>query len=108
MKPSDPRTRPNIGPSIKSVLLINFTLLHAFVLGGVAWLMWPETKHGWRFGVLSIILGAAAISFGVKAIGDIWHHVQRDREIIRFNRNSRAPQSDKIAGEDVMNDGEMF
>lgn len=108
MKPSDPRTSPNIGPSIKSIIVINFTLLHASVLGGVAWLMWPETKECWRFGILSIILGAAAISFGVKAIGDIWRHIIRDKEIIDFKHGNRAPQSDKIAGDDAMDDGGMF
>jgi len=112
MSQLDPRSasgvQPKIGPSIRSILTINLKLLHAFVLGGVAWLMWPETKECWRFGVLAVLLGAASISFAIGALVEIWGIIFRDRDVHKFTETGRSPESDQLAGDESMNDGEMF
>jgi len=112
MNTSDQRNasgvQPKTGPSVRSIISINFKLLHAFVLGGVAFLMWPETKECWRFGVLAVLLGAASISFAVGALVDIWRIILRDRDVHKFTKTGRSPESDQLAGDETMNDGEMF
>ena len=112
MNQSDPRNasgvQPKTGPSVRSIITINLKLLHAFVLGGVAWLMWPENKECWRFGVLAVFLGAAAISFAIVGLVEIWRIILRDKEVHDFTKTGRSPESDQLAGDENMNDGEMF
>jgi len=112
MNQSDPRNasgvQPKTGPSIRSIISINVQLLHAFILGGVAFLMWPETKECWRFGVLAVFLGAAGISIAIGALVKIWRIILRDKEVHDFTKTGRSPQSDQLAGDESMNDGEMF
>lgn len=112
MSQPDPRNvsgvEPKTGPSIRSIISINVQLLHAFVLGGVAWLMWPETKECWRFGVLAFLLGAAAISIAIGALVEIWRIIFRDRDVGKFTKTGRSPHSDRLAGDDAMDEGNMF
>lgn len=112
MSQPDPRNTSGVpvktGPSIRSIISINVQLLCSFVVGGVAWLMWPETKECWRFGVLAFLLGAAAISIAIGALVEIWRIIFRNRDVHKFTKTGRSPHSDRLAGDDAMNDKGMF
>jgi len=108
MSSSIPDGDPGAGPQLRSIIAINFTLLYAFCLGAVAWLCWPETAEGWRFGLFSILCGLSAFALALKGFGDIWHHIKRDIGVGRFQRGGRKPQSDHLAGDDAMRKSDMI
>lgn len=96
------------GPNLRAIMSINFTLLYAFLLGGVSWLCWPETAESWRLGMISILLALSSIALFIKAIGDIWRHIMRDVKVLRFNRKGRTPRSDEIIKDEAMRKAGMI
>jgi len=99
---------PGAGPQLHSIITINATLFYAACLGGLAWLCWPETVEGWRFGLFSILCGLGSFALALKGIGDIWQHIKRDIGVGRFQRLGRKPQSDHLAGDDAMHNSDMI
>lgn len=96
------------GPGMRKIIAINFTMLYAACLGGLAWLCWPETAEGWRFGLFSIFCGLGAFALAFKGLDDIWQHIMRDAKVGQFHRLGRTPQSDRIAGDDAMRKSGMI
>jgi hypothetical protein len=53
---------------IGAILRVNGHLLLTFLYGGTAWLIWPTNPKWWGFGLLSILLGAAALASLIAAL----------------------------------------
>ena len=96
------------GPKLRSIIAINATLFYATGLCVVAWLCWPETAEGWRFGLFSIFCGLGGFALAIKGIGDIWQRIKRDIGVDKFQRLGRKPQSDHLAGDDAMRRSDMI
>ena len=96
------------GPKLRAILKINAMFLYAFCLGGVAWLCWPETAEGWRFGLFAILCGLSAFALAIKGVGDVWQHLKRDIGVGRFKRGGRAPHSDQMADDEAMRQSDII
>jgi len=105
---NDPRLGPGDGPKLKTIIKINGMLLYACFLGGVAWLLWPETAEGWGYGVTSLFCGLAGAALAVRGFGEIWRYIANDIKVNRFKRQGREPHSDRLAGDDAMDNADMF
>ena len=96
------------GPNLRAIIAINFALLYGVILAGISWLSWPETAEDWRMGLISIGCGLGASALAIRSVGDIWRYILRDREVDRFNRQGRAPQSDQMADNQALRDEDMI
>lgn len=95
-------------PQIRSIVSINFTLLYATCLGGLAWLSWPHTAQNWQLGVLSILCAMAGLGLAIKGFGAGWRYVTHDIEYAKFNGLGRKPQSDHMADEEALRKSGMI
>lgn len=98
---------PNKTP-IGAILKINGHLLLAFLYGGTAWLIWPTNPEWWGFGLLSILLGAAALASLIAAFRAMTKLYVRERELARFASSARAPVPSDLASKNALKDAGMF
>ena len=98
----------SIKTPIGAILKVNGHFLQAFMFGGVAWLIWPTNPKWWGFGLLSILLGAAAIAGFIAAIRAMTKLYVRERELARFSSTARAPDPSDLADQDALKNAGMF
>lgn len=93
---------------IGAILKVNGHLLMAFLYGGSAWLIWPTNPKWWGFGVLSILLGAAALASliaGFRAMAKLY---VRERELAKFAKTAREPMPSDLADQDALKNAGMI
>ena len=93
---------------IGAILKVNGHLLMAFLYGGSAWLIWPTNPKWWGFGVLSILLGAAALASliaGFRAMAKLY---VRERELAKFAQTAREPMPSDLADIRSLKDAGMI
>ncbi len=91
-----------------SILTVNGHLLQSFLLGGGAWWLWPSSPQWWGFGLLSIMLSAAAFGKAVEALRAMVKLYARERDFSRLAATSRAPDPSDLAGQDALRNAGMF
>jgi len=91
-----------------SIFTVNGHLLHAFLLGGLAWWLWPSSPEWWGFGLLSIILGAAAFGKSIEALRAMVKIYGREKELARLAATSRAPDPSDLADQNALKDAGMI
>lgn len=91
-----------------AILKLNGHFLQAFLCGGVAWLIWPTNPKWWGFGLLSILLGAAALASLIVASRAMSKLYVRERELARFAATARTPDPSDLADHDVLKNAGMF
>ena len=93
---------------IGAILKVNGHFLQAALFGGVAWLIWPTTPKWWGFGLLSILLGAAALASLIAAIRAMTKLYIRERELSRFTTTARTPEPSDLADQEALKNAGMF
>lgn len=93
---------------IGAILKVNGHMLLTFLYGGSAWLIWPTNPKWWSFGLLSILLSAAALASLIAAIRAMTKLYIREREVARFAATARAPVPSDLANNDALKDAGMF
>lgn len=91
-----------------SVLAINGHFLLAFMTGGIAWLIWPNSPEWWGLGLMSIILGAASFGSTVTALRSMAKVYSREKEVAQFTANSRAPDPSDLADTNALKKAGMI
>lgn len=91
-----------------AILKVNGNFLQAFLFGGVAWLIWPTNPKWWGFGLLSILLGAAALASLIAALRAMTKLYVRERELARFAATARTADPSDLANQDTLKNAGMF
>ena len=81
---------------------INIKFLGAALMGFTAYAIWPTSYKWWGFGLLSIMLGAAALGSLIGAFREIIQLYLRDRAIEKFMAQGAAPKSSELASSDAL------
>lgn len=93
---------------IGAILKVNGHLLMAFLYGGSAWLIWPTNPKWWGFGLMSILLGGAALASLIAGFRAMTKLYVRERELARFARTAREPMPSDLADADALKKAGMF
>ena len=93
---------------IGAILKVNGHFLQASLFVGVAWLIWPTSPEWWGFGLLSILLGAAALASLIAALRAMTKLYVRERELARFVATARTADPSDLADQDALKDAGMF
>ncbi len=88
--------------SAGAIVGINLKFLSAALMGYAAWAVWPTTYRWWGFGLLSIILGAAALGSLIGALREIVQLYLRDRALAQFMAQGKTPKSSELASSDAL------
>lgn len=91
-----------------AILKVNGHFLQAFLFGGVAWLIWPNNPKWWGFGLLSILLGAAALASLIAALRAMTKLYVRERELARFVATARTADPSDLADQVALKNAGMF
>lgn len=94
--------------SFGTILKINLSFLGACVLSFVAWAIWPSSPEWWGFGLLSIILGGAAVGNIFSALRAMVKLYEREKELARFAATSRAPTPSDLADHEALRNAGMI
>lgn len=90
------------------VLAVNGGFLGCVVFGWASWTLWPTNPEWWGLGVLSVMLGLAAIGSLANAIGTMIGRYRREREIYRYLAQGGGPKSARLASLDDLRRAEMI
>ena len=93
---------------IGAILKVNGHLLMAFLYGGSAWLIWPTNPKWWGFGVLSILLGAAALASLIAGFRAMTKLYVRERAMAKFAQTAREPMPSDLADIHSLKDAGMI
>ncbi|PHR55175.1 MAG: hypothetical protein COA47_14355 [Robiginitomaculum sp.] len=85
-----------------AILKVNGKLLLAFILGGLAWLVWPSKPEWWGFGVFSIIVGMAALRTSIDALITIAKLYAREKEFAAFTELLKPVTPSEMADKDAL------
>lgn len=88
--------------SLGTVAAINGHFLMSSSCGALAWLIWPRTPEWWGLGVLSVSLGAMALTALIKALQGIVRLERRDRAVAAFEALGTPPKSAQTASHDAL------
>ena len=87
------RYRPTAG----AIFVINIEFLYAAFLVWIAWLVWPETREYWGFGILSGLMGLGGFLQFITTLGHIRDHLRRDRSVRAYAAQGESPKGDRMA-----------
>ena len=93
---------------IGAILKVNGHLLMTFLYGGSAWLIWPANPKWWGFGVLSILLGAAALASLIAGFRAMTKLYVRERAMAKFAQTAREPMPSDLADIHSLKDAGMI
>jgi len=88
--------------SLGAKLQINGLLLMACLCGAIAWLSWPSSMKWWGMGVISILMGASAVSALIRAIKEMITLYGRDKSVAALMEQGVEAKADDIANDDVL------
>lgn len=89
------------------VLGVNFKLLHAVLLGVVAYSIWPSDPKWWGLGMIAILLGAASLAMAIEAARSAMKlRVAKKRWAFIHDRGN-APKNARLAGKHDLEQGNM-
>lgn len=80
----------------ETIIHVNLQLLGATVCGFSARVIWPSTPEWWGLGLLSIILGLAALTGIANAAKAMIGLYNRDRIIAAYMAQGGAPKSARL------------
>ena len=93
---------------IGAMLKVNSHFLMAFLFAGGSWLIWPTSLKWWGLGLMSILLGAGAVTYLIAAFRDMVKLYIRERELARFSATARAPAPSDLADQKALKNAGMF
>jgi hypothetical protein len=85
--------------NFRSTAAINVNLLAATGCGFSAWAVWPSSVEWWGFGVVSILLGGAAIAAAVKAGSAMIALRAKDRAVADYLAQGARQKSARLVSD---------
>jgi hypothetical protein len=93
----DPGNQPFRRGGFGTVVTVNIQLLVASACGLGSWAIWPTKPEWWGLGVISIMLGMAAVGGLANAVKAIVESYRRERVIADYMAQGAAPKSARLA-----------
>lgn len=91
-----------------AIFKINMLMLMALLQGALAYASWPTSKEWWMFGIMSILLGAAAFASFIQVMRLIWQIYRRDRIFGTFRNKGGEQKSSHMASRDALKQAGML
>ena len=90
------------------IVTINVHSFAAVALGYGAWAIWPDTIHGWGFGLIAIMMTAIALSSAIRAIRTAIQLHGRARLIAAYQAQGAKPKSSHMASVETLRKAGML
>ena len=95
-------THVKMKPTIRTSVKVNSRLFLAVVLGLIAWHLYPDTREGWGFGIIAILMGLSSLGCVIDAVKRMIEQKRRDDALILTW--SKGPE---LSGTDMPNDSDL-
>jgi len=89
-------------PTISTNIKVNSRLFLAVVLGLIAWQLYPDSREGWGFGIIAVLMGLSAVGCLIDAVKRMIKQKRLDDALLLAW--GKGPE---LSGTDMPNDSDL-
>ncbi len=89
-------------PSHAVIALLNLKVAYSILLGVAAFFLWPSSLKFYGFGLVSILVGAAAAGLAINVISQIFKILPFEKDQEEFQAQGNAVKSSTLLSKDFL------